>query len=165
MTSGGIHGVLIGSRVFLLPRCTMLEKVPGDVASRCWPYLVANSSHVGVDVDGPAYPLHLPTACIRQTWGQGLDICGCIDRLDTCGKKFYTERIAFTRICLPYDGIITVCMHVSLVELPFQIVMGQILALECMLSGARGLLQPCPISSGSDCFRPPEFLMLDVLIQ
>jgi hypothetical protein len=25
----------------------MLEKVPRDVASRCWPYLVAKSSHMG----------------------------------------------------------------------------------------------------------------------
>jgi hypothetical protein len=34
----------------------MLEKVPGDVASWCCPYLVAKSSHVGVDVDRLAYP-------------------------------------------------------------------------------------------------------------
>jgi hypothetical protein len=30
----------------------MLEKVPANVASRCWPYLDVKPSHVGVDVDG-----------------------------------------------------------------------------------------------------------------
>jgi hypothetical protein len=40
----------------------MLEKVPGDVASRCWSDLVAKSSHVRVDVDGLPCPLHHPTA-------------------------------------------------------------------------------------------------------
>jgi hypothetical protein len=33
-----------------------LEKVLGDVDSWCWLYLAAKSSHVGVDVDGLAYP-------------------------------------------------------------------------------------------------------------
>jgi hypothetical protein len=46
------------------------------------------------------------------------DICDGIDRLGTCVIVFCMERIAFTKICLPYIGIITVCMHVSLVELP-----------------------------------------------
>jgi hypothetical protein len=68
----------------------------------------------------------------------GLDICGGIDLLSTCVIEFYTECIAFTRICLPYVGIITVCMRVSLVELPFQIVMRWIPALEYILSGAMG---------------------------
>jgi hypothetical protein len=84
----------------------------------------------------------------------GLDIRGGIDRLGTCIIEFYTEHIAFTRICLPYVGIIVVCMRVSLVELPFQTVMGRIPALECMLSGARGLLRSHPISSASECYRP-----------
>jgi hypothetical protein len=160
----------------------MLEKVPGDVASGCWPYLVAKSSHVGIGVDRLAYPLHHPTTYNHQTRGQGflpgvilsrrvtvhggallgdakapdLDICGCIDHLDTCVIEFYMEHIAFTRICLPYVGIIMVCMHVSLVELPFQTVMGWIPALECMLSDVRGHLVPCPISSGSERFCPPR---------
>jgi hypothetical protein len=30
----------------------ILEKISGDVASRCWPCLVAKPSHMGVDVDG-----------------------------------------------------------------------------------------------------------------
>jgi hypothetical protein len=71
---------------------------------------------------------------------QGLDICGGIDRLGTRVINVYMECIAFTKICLPYVGIIMVCMRISLVELPFHMVMGQIPALECMLSGARGLL-------------------------
>jgi hypothetical protein len=49
----------------------------------------------------------------------GLDICGCLDRLGTCVIEFYTESIIFTRICLPYVGLIIVCMRVSLVKLPF----------------------------------------------
>jgi hypothetical protein len=32
-----------------------------------WLYLAAKPSHVGVDVDGLACPLHCPTACSRQT--------------------------------------------------------------------------------------------------
>jgi hypothetical protein len=124
-------------------------------------------------VDGLACPLHRPTICSRQMRGHGfllgivlshhvavgggallwdakpsdLDICGGIDHLDTCVIEFYTEHIAFTMICLPYVEIITVCMHVSLVVLPFHTVMEWIPALECTLSGARGLLQPRPISS------------------
>jgi hypothetical protein len=43
-----------------------LENVPGDVASWCWPYLTAKPSHVGVDVDELAYPLHRPTTYSRQ---------------------------------------------------------------------------------------------------
>jgi hypothetical protein len=111
---------------------------------------------VWVDVDGLAYPLHRPTACSHQTRGQGflpgailphcvavgsgallgdakprgLDICGGVEHLGTCVIEFYTERITFTRICLPYVGIIIVCMRVSLVELLFQTEMGQIPALE-----------------------------------
>jgi hypothetical protein len=135
--------------MFLPSRWTILEKVPGDVASQCWPDLGVKSSHVGVDVDRLAYPLHRPMTCSHQMRGQGLlsgtvlsshvamsggallgdvklsglDICGGIDRLGTCVIEFYTKSIAFTRICLPYVGIIMVCMHVSLVELPFQKVM------------------------------------------
>jgi hypothetical protein len=48
----GFYDVLVGSRVFLLPRWMILEKISGDVASRCWPCLVAKPSHMGVDVDG-----------------------------------------------------------------------------------------------------------------
>jgi hypothetical protein len=35
-------------------------------------YLAAKPSHVGVDVDRLACPLHRPMACGRQTRGQGL---------------------------------------------------------------------------------------------
>jgi hypothetical protein len=34
-----------------------------------WLYLAAKPSHVGVDVDRLAYPLHRPTVRICQTWG------------------------------------------------------------------------------------------------
>jgi hypothetical protein len=124
-----------------------LEKIPRGIALWCWPYLVAKCSHAGVDVDGLACPLHRPMNYSRQMRGHGF-LPG------TCIIEFYTERIAFTRIYLPYVGIIMVCMHVSLVKLPFQVVMGQILVLECILSGVRGLLLPHPILSGSECHRP-----------
>jgi hypothetical protein len=35
-------------------------------------YLAAKSTHMGVDVDGLACPLHCPMACDRQMKGQGL---------------------------------------------------------------------------------------------
>jgi hypothetical protein len=123
----------------------MLEKVPEDVASWCWPYLVANSSHTGVDMDRLAFPLHCPMSYNHQTRGQGflpgtilshraaagggallgdaeppsLEICECVDHLGTYIIEFYTEHIAFTRICLPYAGMIMVWIRVSLVEQPF----------------------------------------------
>jgi hypothetical protein len=49
----------------------VLEKVLGDVASWCWPYLAAKSSHARVDVDGLACPLHRPVAYNYQRRGQG----------------------------------------------------------------------------------------------
>jgi hypothetical protein len=45
----------------------MLRMVLGDVASWHRLYLVAKPSHVGVDVDGLACPLHRAMACSRQT--------------------------------------------------------------------------------------------------
>jgi hypothetical protein len=84
----------------------------------------------------------------------GFDNYGGADSLCTCVIDFYMNHIAFTRICLPYVGIIMVCMCVSLVELPFQIVMGRNLELECMLSGACGFLQPRPTLSGSEFYHP-----------
>jgi hypothetical protein len=59
------------SMVFLTSGWAMLEKVLGDVALWCWPYLVSKPSHTGIDVDGLANPLHYPTACSRQSRGQG----------------------------------------------------------------------------------------------
>jgi hypothetical protein len=37
-------------------------------------YLAITSSHVGVEVDGLAYPLHRPTARSYQPRGQGLPV-------------------------------------------------------------------------------------------
>jgi hypothetical protein len=51
-------------------------------------------------------------------------------------------------------GSIMVCMCVPLVEPSFQTVMGWVPALKYMLSGARGLLQPCPILSGNERCHP-----------
>jgi hypothetical protein len=43
----------------------------GDVVSWHQLYLAAKPSHVGVDVDRLAYPLHRPMACYHQTRDQG----------------------------------------------------------------------------------------------
>jgi hypothetical protein len=43
----------------------------GDIASWCRLYLVAEPSHVGVDVDELSCPLHHPMACCRQTKDHG----------------------------------------------------------------------------------------------
>jgi hypothetical protein len=58
----------------------MLEKVLEDVALRCWPNLLAKSSHVRVDVDGLACPLHRPTTCSHQTRGHGFLPCVVLSR-------------------------------------------------------------------------------------
>jgi hypothetical protein len=41
----------------------MLEKVLRVGVVRSYPYLIAKSSHVGVDANGTSYPLRHPTAC------------------------------------------------------------------------------------------------------
>jgi hypothetical protein len=92
-----------------------------------WVFLAAKPSHMGVDVNGLAYPLHHPTTCSHQMSQQGpllgtalfrrvamdggtflgdvkppgLDIHWRIDRLGTWVTKFYMEYIVFTRTCLP----------------------------------------------------------------
>jgi hypothetical protein len=43
----------------------MSEMVLEDVGSRHRLYLVVKPSHMGIDVDGLAYPLHCPTVCIH----------------------------------------------------------------------------------------------------
>jgi hypothetical protein len=69
---------------FLAPGCSfwfsgILDAEVDDAQDgswrRCfvaWLYLAAKPSHVGVDVDGLAWPLHHPTPCSRQTRGQSL---------------------------------------------------------------------------------------------
>jgi hypothetical protein len=49
---------------------------------------------------------------------------------------------------------IMMCMRLSLVEPSFHTMIGWVPTLEYMMSGARGLLQPCPISSGNEHYRP-----------
>jgi hypothetical protein len=45
-----------------------------DSSWRCccfaWLYLPARPSHVGVNVDGIACPMHYPMVCVQQTMGQ-----------------------------------------------------------------------------------------------
>jgi hypothetical protein len=68
----GFYGILVGSRVFLPSRWTMLEKVLGGSVVRCWFYLADKPLHVGVGVDGLAFPMHHPMTCSHQKRGQGL---------------------------------------------------------------------------------------------
>jgi hypothetical protein len=42
-----------------------------DVTVLRWLYLAAKPSHVGVDVNAFACPLHCPMVCSYQTRGQG----------------------------------------------------------------------------------------------
>jgi hypothetical protein len=49
----------------------MPRMVLGDFASRHQLYLASKPSHVGVNVDGLACPLHYLMACDRQMRGQG----------------------------------------------------------------------------------------------
>jgi hypothetical protein len=58
-----LPSILLGSRVFLELRWMMLEKVLGVSAVRCWLYLVAQPSHIGVDVDRPSCP-PTPSYCL-----------------------------------------------------------------------------------------------------
>jgi hypothetical protein len=165
----------------MLRRMT-LKKVLGYVASWWQPYLVAKSSHVGGSVNGLTYPLHRPTTHNHQARGQGFlsgavsshraavvsgtlvgdtqplvsGSCGDVDYLGTCIIDFYIGCMAFTRVCLPHIGIVMMCMHVFLVKLPFQTVMGRVPILEYMLSSVCGLLQPRLILSGNECFHPPR---------
>jgi uncharacterized protein YhhL (DUF1145 family) len=61
----------------------------------------------------------------------------------------------FIRTRLSYVRVIMVFMHVSLVKLLRQTVMGRIPALEYMLSRAHVLLRPCLILQGNKCYRFP----------
>jgi hypothetical protein len=68
----GFHGILVGSRVFLPSRWTMLEKVLGVGIVRRWFSLAAKPPHMGLGVDGLACLLHRPTTSSHETRGQGL---------------------------------------------------------------------------------------------
>jgi hypothetical protein len=65
------------------------------------------------------------------------------------------EKLAFTRACLSGVRVIMMIMHVPLVELLCQAVMGWISALEYLLPGARGAcghLMSCQaVSVASSC--------------
>jgi hypothetical protein len=64
----GFPSILLGSRAL---RWTVPWTVLVDIALWHRLYLVAKPSHVGVDVDGLAYPLHHPMTCSCQSRGQG----------------------------------------------------------------------------------------------
>jgi hypothetical protein len=83
----------------------------------------------------------------------GLNICCSIDRQGTCVTESYMKKHAFTWACLSYVRFIMAIMRVALVESPCQTAMGEISALEYVLSGARGFLWPCLITPGNKCHR------------
>jgi hypothetical protein len=58
------------------------------------------------------------------------------------------EKLAFTRACLSSIRVIIVIMHVSLVALLCQALMGQNPTLEYLLLGTCGRLWPCPVILG-----------------
>jgi hypothetical protein len=71
----------------------MLETVLEDVVMLHQLYLAAKPSHVGVDVDGLAYPLHCPTVCSRQTRGQSfLSGASLSYRVTVGGAPFWGVR-------------------------------------------------------------------------
>jgi hypothetical protein len=57
----------------------------GDVGSWHRLYLVVKPSHVGVDVDGLANPLHHPTTCSHQMRGQGFLPCAALSHRTAVG--------------------------------------------------------------------------------
>jgi hypothetical protein len=61
MSARSFQGLLVSSGVFFRPpgRSFRLPGILGEVALWCL-YLPAKPTHVGVDVDGLAYPLHWP---------------------------------------------------------------------------------------------------------
>jgi hypothetical protein len=61
------------------------------------------------------------------------------------------EKLAFTKVCLSYVRVITVIMHLSMVESLCQMPMGQILALEYVLLGAHGFLWPRLVALSNKC--------------
>jgi hypothetical protein len=58
------------------------------------------------------------------------------------------ENSAFIVASLSDIRVIMVIMRILMVELLYQVVMGCILVLECLLSGVHGYHRPCPVLSG-----------------
>jgi hypothetical protein len=65
--------------------------VLGDNASRRRLYLAAKPSHVGVNVDGLACPLHRPTICSCQARGQGFQSGVALSRHATVGSGAFSR--------------------------------------------------------------------------
>jgi hypothetical protein len=61
----------------------MPRMVLGEVSLRCWLYLAATPSHMGVYVDMLASPLDHPMVCSRQTRGHGFPSGAALSRRTT----------------------------------------------------------------------------------
>jgi hypothetical protein len=155
------------------------------------PFLPAKSSHVGVNVDGLACPLHLPMACNRQMRGRvfmsgaalshhvgtgggiflgdakhlDLDICWGVDHLGTCVIEFLRWTYCFYQctltLRLSHRGV-----HVHIPD------RATISDSDEMDPGTQVYAVRCtwPLAAMSYLFRqrvlsPHEALMLDVLIR
>jgi hypothetical protein len=131
----------------------------------------------GADVNELACFLHHPMACSWQTWVQcfltgaalschaavvggafpggakplGLDIYHGVDLASTSKTEPYMEKLAFTWVCLSIVRLIMAIMHVPLMELLCHATMGQVSALEYLLSGECGCLCSFPIVAGIKC--------------
>jgi hypothetical protein len=178
----GLHGVLIGSRLFRTSSWTILEKVLANIAS-CCAFAWQKSSHVGVNMDVLACPCTSwwwlvavrrgdETLCqvscypvvqqqvVASLWRMQSPwtriFAGVITVWVLVSLSFYMRRIIFTSVFLPYGGVLVVCMRVSLIRLLYQTAMRWIPILECIPSYACGLLQSCHISSGNECYRLPR---------
>jgi hypothetical protein len=147
-----------------------------------YPCLAAKYSHVRVDVDGLACPLHRPMAYSHQTRGWDFMSDVALSRCAAAGGgvspgdekspdwdiywrvtvwvpvslSFYMGQIVFTNVLLPCGEALVVCMHMSLIKFPYQTTMKHIPVLGYILSGARGHLQLCLILSGNERCRLPR---------
>jgi hypothetical protein len=153
----------------------MLKMVLRDVAS-CYALAWLLSLPLWGQCERAGLPLHRPMACIQQTRKQYFkscaalshhaeassggfsedakpldsDICLSVDHLGPMSLSFYMGRVSFTRVSLPCGGVLVACMHIFLIELPFQTAIRRIPILEYMLLGVHGLLQACLVSPGNE---------------
>jgi hypothetical protein len=71
-----------------------------------------------------------------------------VDRLGPWWTGSLIEKHAFTKMNLSDVRMIMVIMHVLVKELLYQVLMGWILILKCLLSDARGRMWLCPFIPG-----------------
>jgi hypothetical protein len=167
---------------FLAPGCSSwfpgvlgaeVDNAQGGSWRRCfaaWLYLAAKTSHVGVDVDELAYPMHSPMTCSRQTSGQGL-LQSVVLSHHSCGQWRLSSgceaprawilggiltawvpmlpNLTWSKSFLPEDAYPLSEPSWCLGMYPWSSGDGMDSALEYMLSGACGFLWLRPIMPGA----------------